>query len=149
MFLDWIEANATVIGLIFSIIVGACGAITAFATMIKAFNANKANKAQISELKNEIAVTQNGIVEAFKQVKFPTQWKIDLSKKVDAKFNELTDKLYSKLVNQDEAKTRLIIFMAKIMSNTAAYNKLTDDEKAELNALLTIVNELEIYDTTN
>lgn len=144
VFLQWIEANATALGILCSVIVGFCGAVAAVASMIKAIKTGKVSTAQYTELKDQIGVTQQGIVEAFKQVKFPTTWKVDLSKKIDAKFDELGNRLYNKLVHQDEAKTRLIIFMAKIMSNTAAYNKLTDDEKAELASLLTIVNELEI-----
>lgn len=142
--LEWLEANAGSITLIFTIIVGACSAIAAVASMFKAIKTGKVSTAQYQELSNKIGVTQEGIVEAFKQVKFPTTWKVDLSNKVEAKFDELSNRLYNKLIVQDEAKTRLIIFMAKIMSNTAAYNKLTDDEKAELNSLLTVVNELDI-----
>lgn len=144
MFLQWIEANATSIAVACSVVVGICGAVAALASMFKAVKTGKVSTAQYTELNEKIGVTQQGIVEAFKQVKFPTTWKVDLSKKLDVKFDELTNRLYNKLIHQDEAKTRLIIFMAKIMSNTAAYNKLTDDEKAELTSLLTIVNELEI-----
>lgn len=142
--LEWLEANAGSIAVICSIVVGVCGAIAAIASMFKAIKTGKVSTAQYKELCEKIGVTQEGIVEAFKQVKFPTTWKVDLSNKVEAKFDELTNKLYNKIIVQDEAKTRLIIYMAKIMSNTAAYNKLTNDEKAELNSLLTVVNELDI-----
>ena len=144
MFLQWIEANAASIALVCSIVVGVCSAVAAVASMLKAIKTGRVTTAQYNELRDKIGVTQEGIVEAFKQVKFPTTWKVDLSKKFDAKFDELSNRLYNKLVNQDEAKTRLIIYMAKIMSNTAAYNKLTVEEKAELTSLLTIVNELEL-----
>lgn len=144
VFLQWIETNAAAIGILCSVVIGLCGAVAAVASMIKAIKTGKVSTAQYNELKDQIGITQQGIVEAFKQVKFPTTWKVDLSKKFDAKFEELGNRLYNKLVHQDEAKTRLMIFMAKIMSNTAAYNKLTDDEKAELASLLTVVNELEI-----
>lgn len=144
MFLQWIEANAASIALVCSIVVGVCSAVAAVASMLKAIRTGRVTTAQYNELRDKIGVTQEGIVEAFKQVKFPTTWKVDLSKKFDAKFDELSNRLYNKLVNQDEAKTRLIIYMAKIMSNTAAYHKLTTDEKAELTSLLTIVNELEL-----
>ena len=144
VFLQWIETNAAAIGILCSVVIGLCGAVAAVASMIKAIKTGKISTAQYNELKDQIGITQQGIVEAFKQVKFPTTSKVDLSKKFDAKFEELGNKLYNKLVHQDEAKTRLMIFMAKILSNTAAYNKLTDDEKAELASLLTVVNELEI-----
>lgn len=144
MFLEWIEANAASIGIVCSVIIGICGVITALFGVVKAIKTGKVSTAQYNDLVSKIDVTQNGIVEAFKQVKFPTDWRVDLSKKVEAKFEELSEKLYNKLIAQDEAKTRLIIYMAKIISNTAAYNKLTDEEKAELNSLLTYVNELEI-----
>lgn len=144
MFLQWIETNATALGILCSVIVGFCGAVAAVASMIKAIKTGKVSTAQYNELNAKIGVTQQGIVEAFKQVKFPTTWKVDMSKKVEAKFNEMSDRLYNKLVQQDDVKTRLIIFMAKIMANTAAFNKFTDEEKAEYAALLTAVNELEI-----
>ena len=144
MFLEWIEANAELIGLICSVIIGVCGAAAAITSLIKAWKVGKISTAQYNELKGEIGITREGIVEAFKTVKFPTNWKVDLSKKVETKFDELSNKLYTKLATDDAAKTRLIIFMAKIMANTAAYNKLADDEKEELNSLLTVVNELNI-----
>lgn len=142
--LEWIEANIGSIGTISAVVTGICGTIAAFATMLKSIQIGKLNKTQYDKLKSEVEITKTGIVEAFKTVKFPTEWKIDLSKKVDAKFDELSDRLYTKIVQNDEIKTRLMIYMAKIMSNTAAYNKLTDEEKAELNSLLTQINELEI-----
>ena len=144
MFLQWIETNATALGILCSVIVGFCGAVAAVASMIKAIKTGKVSTAQYNELNAKIGITQQGIVEAFKQVKFPTAWKIDISKKVETKFNEMSDRLYNKLTHQDDVKTRLIIFMARIMANTAAFNKFTDEEKAEYTELLTAVNELEI-----
>jgi hypothetical protein len=144
MFLEWVEANASTIGIICSIIIGLCSAIAAVASMFKAINTGKVNAANYNELKNQIVITKEGIVNAFEQAKFPTNWRIDLSKKVEAKFDELSNKLYDRLTKSDEAKTKLMIYLAKIISNTAAYNKLTDEEKADLTSLLTIVNELEI-----
>lgn len=144
MFLQWIETNATALGILCSVIVGFCGAVAAVASMIKAIKTGKVSTAQYNELNAKIGVTQQGIVEAFKQVKFPTTWKVDMSKKVETKFNEMSDRLYNRLTHQDDVKTRLIIFMARVMANTAAFNKFTDEEKAEYTALLTAVNELEI-----
>lgn len=144
IFLQWIEANATGLGILCSVIVGCCGAVAAVASMIKAIKTGKVSTAQYNELNSKIGVTQQGIVEAFKQVKFPTTWKVDMSKKVETKFNEMSDRLYNRLTHQDDVKTRLIIFMARIMANTAAFNKFTDEEKAEYNTLLIAVNELEI-----
>lgn len=144
MFLQWIEINATALGILCSVIVGFCGAVAAVASMIKAIKTGKVSTAQYNELNAKIGITQEGIVEAFKRVQFPTAWKIDMSNKVEAKFNEMSDRLYNKLTHQDDVKTRLIIFMARIMANTAAFNKFTDEEKAEYETLLTAVNELEI-----
>lgn len=144
MFLQWIETNATALGILCSVIVGFCGAVAAVASMIKAIKTGKVSTAQYNELNAKIGITQEGIVEAFKRVQFPTAWKIDMSNKVETKFNEMSDRLYNKLTAQDDVKTRLIIFMARIMANTAAFNKFTDEEKAEYTALLTAVNELEI-----
>ena len=143
-FLQWIEANSAAIGILCSVVIGLCGAVAAVASMIKAIKTGKVSTAQYNEPKDQIGITQQGIAEAFKQVKFPTNYKDDLRKKFYDKFKELGNKLYNNLVHQKKEKTRLMIFMAKILSNTAAYNKLTDDEKAELASLLTVVNELEI-----
>ena len=144
MFLEWIEANAEIIGIITSMVIGLCSAIAAVASMFKAIKTGKVSVANYNELREQLRITKEGIVEAFKTVNFPTAWKVDLSKKVEAKFNELSDKLLAKVLAADEMKTRLMIYMAKIISNTAAYNKLTEDEKAELAALLTVINELDI-----
>ena len=76
-FLQWIEANSAVIGILCSVVVGLCGAVAAAASMIKAIKTGKVSTAQYNELKDQIGITQQGIVEAFKQVKFPTTRKVD------------------------------------------------------------------------
>lgn len=142
----WLESNLNTIVSISSLVIALCGALTAVIGVVKMLKTGKISITELGKLKQDVNLTQQGIVEAFKSVRFPTEWRVDLSKKNIETIREEFNKLYKKLISLDEAKTKLMIYQAKILSKTAAYNKLTDDEKAELNTLLEVVNNLEIID---
>lgn len=142
----WLESNLNTIVSISSLVIALCGALTAVIGVVKMLKTGKISITELGKLKQDVNLTQQGIVEAFKSVRFPTEWRVDLSKKNIETIREEFNKLYKKLISLDEAKTKLMIYQAKILSKTAAYNKLTDDEKAELNILLEVVNNLEIID---
>ena len=77
----------------------------------------------------KIQITQEGIVEAFKQVKIPSEWKISISSQVDKKLNDFTE-TFMKQYQENEATKYLMIYLClKILANTAAANKLSEEDK--------------------
>ena len=101
---------------------------------------SKLNKT-IEETNNKIQITQEGIVEAFKQVKIPSEWKISISSQVDKKLNYFTE-TFMKQYQENEATKYLMIYLClKILANTAAANKLSEEDKAKLKSMLDEVDE--------
>lgn len=137
--MDWAGITALITGVIMSL----CGLVTAIATAHKSIMSSKKTSAEYKKIQNEhnvlqkdMEVTREGIIQAFTNAKFPTNYKIDLSNKVEKILNEWFIKLVDTIMAKDEIRTRLMIFISKILYNTAAYNKLTDEEKIELQNLL-------------
>lgn len=101
---------------------------------------SKLNKT-IEETNDKIQITQEGIIEAFKQVKIPSEWKISISSQVDKKLNDFTE-TFMKQYQENEAEKYLMVFLClKILANTAAANKLSEEDKAKLKSILDEVDE--------
>lgn len=113
---------------------------TAIATMRNGIMANK----KITKLNNDIQITQNGIVEAFKKAKISPELKLSISSKVDTILNEWANKSLKLIQDNEELRTKLAVANTKILSYTAAFNKLSDEEKAEINSLINEVTEKDI-----
>lgn len=126
---------------ILAAVVAAAGAITSVCAIIKMWKSEKRIKKTEEQTKEDIAVTREGIVQAFKQAKIPTDIKVDICKKVDKKLQEFEDKILEMFREQEQIRTGLVLFCTKIMANTAAYNKLTDKEKEALEQLMKQINE--------
>lgn len=127
-----------------AIIISIITFIGALATAIAAMrNGIVANK-KISKLNNDIQITQNGIVEAFKKAKISPELKLSISSKVDTILNEWVNKSLKLIQDNEELRTKLAVANTKILSYTAAFNKLSDEEKAEINSLINEVTEKDI-----
>ena len=101
---------------------------------------SKLNKT-IEETNDKIQITQEGIIEAFKQVKIPSEWKISISSQVDKKLNDFTE-TFMKQYQENEAEKYLMVYLClKILANTAAANKLSEEDKAKLKSILDEVDE--------
>ncbi len=95
-------------------------------TMGKKVDENVANTQQ------SIQMTQQGVIEAFKTAKIPTEWKIDVSNKITSTLTAWPQKI-DNLVTSKLAQTNKLLNLAlTILKNTAAANKLTDEEKAQV-----------------
>ena len=104
-------------------------------TMGKKVDENVANTNQ------SIQITQQGVIEAFKTAKIPTEWKIDVSSKIASTLTDWQQKIEN-LVTGKLAQTNQMLNMAlTILKNTAAANKLTDAEKAQVEEIQKQVSE--------
>ena len=89
----------------------------------------------------KIQITRDGIVEAFKSAKIPTEWKVTISKQFDEKLTSLRDEVISILKNSETARTGAIIMILKILNYTAASNKLTEDDKTKIADMVKLITD--------
>ena len=110
------------------------GLIGTIAGLVRIFKTDKS-------VGDKIKITREGVVEAFKTAKIPTEWKIDVSRKIDASLTKWREELVG-LIKKDLAlNTELLLFALKILSYTAASNKLTPEDKAKLDELMRLVGD--------
>ena len=105
--------------------------VTAYNTANIFVNNRKVRK-DLTAAQEAVKITQDGIVEAFKIAKIPNELKVSLSKQVDTKLNEWQDKVIKLLEKYQSQLLETNLMMLKILSYTAASNKLTDEDKARL-----------------
>lgn len=121
---------------ILAAIVAAGGAVTSVCATIKMFKTEKRVKASEAQTKEDIQITREGIVEAFKKSKIPTEWKISLSKQVDEKLEAWAEKFLIMFKEHEDLRTQLAVANTKILAYTAAFNKLSPEEQEEINELI-------------
>lgn len=92
-------------------------------------------------LSEKVQITREGIVEAFKVAKIPTEWKISVSKQIDSKLSDWRDEFLTIVKQNEMTRTILMTMILKILNYTAASNKLTEEEKAKINELIRSVSE--------
>ena len=138
---EWLEAHSASI---LAVIMSLCGSITSIETLIKSLNFITTLKSELAALKKDIQITREGIVEAFKEAVIPSEIKVDISKQVNKILNSAMSEFKAILINNQETMAKMMVYMLKIMKNTAAYNKLTDEEKQELNNLVSEDTIIEI-----
>lgn len=96
---------------------------------------------KIGKVQEDIVITQEGVIQAFKQAILGNDFKISINNQIDKKLTDLAEKLISTIKENEELRTRLTVLTAIILKNTAAYNKLTDEEKGEMNVLINNLGE--------
>ena len=131
--IEWLEANAPGI---LAVVMTLCGNITSISTLIKSLNFITTIKSELNSLRKDIQVTREGVVEAFKEAVIPGEIKIEISKQVNKILSDAMQEFKEILVNNQETMAKMMVYMLKIMKNTAAYNKLTDEEKSLLKTLI-------------
>ena len=63
----------------------ALGSLVASITgLVKVFKTNQKINAEQAKTQTEIQITREGIIEAFKAAKIPNEWKVTVSKQVEA-----------------------------------------------------------------
>lgn len=138
---EWLEAHSASI---LAVIMSLCGSITSIETLIKSLNFISTLKSELGALKKDIQITREGIVEAFKEAVIPSEIKVDISKQVNKILDSAMSEFKDILINNQETMAKMMVYMLKIMKNTAAYNKLTDEEKQVLNNLVSEDTIIEI-----
>ena len=131
--IEWLEANAPGI---LAVVMTLCGNITSISTLIKSLNFITTIKSELNSLRKDIQVTREGVVEAFKEAVIPGEIKIEISKQVNKILSDAMQEFKEILVNNQETMAKMMVYMLKIMKNTAAYNKITDEEKSLLKTLI-------------
>ena len=134
---------------ILSVIIQLAGYVVTIIAFIRMLKSEKRTKSFMVQSKQDILITREGIVEAFKTAKINPEIKISIAKQVDAKLSEWKQEFMTMYKKNEESRTKLMLYVAKIMSNTAAYNKLSDAEKEEGNRLMKEIVEddglVEVY----
>lgn len=123
-------------------------AVVAIVSLIKALRSEVRAKAEVGALKSDVAITRAGIVQAFKEAVVTKDVKVSINKQVE----QVLDKklaVFTEIVKKsEERRTKMVYWSLRIMSWTAAANKLTTEQKTELDELMALIAEEEqIVDT--
>jgi hypothetical protein len=122
--------------MLMAIIVAAAGAITALLTMIYVI-------LKIRKIVKDGKVTREGIVEAFNTVVTPQKVTVDLSAKIDEKLIGFKEQVSKAVWDAQSEYQEILIILAQVMVNTAAYDKLPREHKARLKQLFQKVKGVE------
>lgn len=109
--------------------------------IIKTIKMGKKVDTNAAKTQEDIQVTREGIVEAFKSAKIPTEWKISVSNQVTKTLTDFRDELIDLYKKNNEVRDKLMLATLKILSFTAASNKLTDEEKNQINDLIKQISD--------
>jgi len=144
---------------VLSIVTQIAAVIVAITSFVKALKSekrlmlkvadNEINVAsKLQELDQKVAVTRAGIVQGFKDAVITKDIKVSVNNQVQKILDEKLDHIVSVVKKNEERRTQLTYWMTKIIQNTAAYNKLTTEEKSELDEIMALIAEDEkIVDT--
>lgn len=121
---------------ILAAIVAAGGAITSVCATIKLFKSEKRIKAENAQMQEDVKITREGIVEAFKKSKIPTELRLSISKQVDEKLEAWAEKFLIMFKEHEELRTKLAVANTQILAFTAAFNKLSPEEQTKINELI-------------
>ena len=115
----------------------ALGSLVASITgLVKVFKTNQKINAEQAKTQTEIQITREGIIEAFKAAKIPNEWKVTVSKQVEAYLTKFRDEFITMFKENEQTRDLIMISILKILNFTAASNKLTEDEKKQIGDLI-------------
>ena len=121
-------------------ILAVISAVTACAAsitgLVKVLNTSKEIKQENAKTKEDIKITREGVIEAFKTAKIPSEWKVSVSNQVTTILTDFRDEMITMYKENEKARDLIMIAILKILNFTAASNKLTEAEKQEINDLI-------------
>lgn len=136
--IEFLEANgATIV----SVITAGAGLFASVYNIIKVLKIGKKVDANAEATKQDIQITRDGIVEAFKTAKIPTEWKISVSNQVNTILTQWRDEFLTLFKEHEFARDEIMVMILKILAFTAASNKLTEEDKTKINELIKLIGE--------
>lgn len=126
---------------ILAALVSVTAVFTSIVGLAKSLKIGKKVDTNAATTQQEIQITREGIVEAFKTAKIPTEWKVTVSNQLMQQLNKFRDDFIIMFKEQEELRTKLMVAAVKILNYTAASNKLTEDEKQEINELIKMITD--------
>lgn len=117
------------------------GAVASAVAVIRTFQTNKKLKKNEEKQVEETQITREGIVEAFKQAKIPSEWKISVSNQVNTILKDFTEEIVKLIKSNQAISNDALVLVLTILSNTAASNKLTDEEKNRVKDVIALITE--------
>lgn len=138
--LEWLTTNG------FTLVAGILGVLgTAGASwaVVKVFKTGKKINNAINVAKEDVKVTREGIVEAFKSANIPSEFKITISNQVNQILTGFKNELLKIVKENAQYANTVMALILKILNYTAASNKLTDEEKALVNDWINQITDAE------
>lgn len=117
-------------------IIAVAGAIISTNSTIRMFKIEKKVKITQSQNVEDIKITREGIVEAFKKSKIAPDWKISIDKQIDQKLKGWAQQFLIMFKEHESMRTKLAAANTKILAYTAAFNKLSKEEQNEIATLV-------------
>lgn len=136
--LEWIESYGPMIVALITALSGLCVSVYNIKRTLKM---GKKVDENVMNTQRGIQITQQGIIEAFKTAKIPTEWKIDVSNKIDSTLSAWKQDMLAEFNTKQTQTNQMLLLALTILSNTAASGKLTDEQQAQLNELIKRVQE--------
>lgn len=132
--LDWLQISPAAL---IAIITGGSAALVSIIAVITAiYTAKKARR--------EYQITKEGVVDGFKQAVIPSKIQLDVATSLNKFMAEVFPKLEESVKNQISPLVSANLLMLQILANTAAANKLTDEQKAQMQQIYNYLSEITI-----
>lgn len=126
---------------IISAILGLGGLIVGVHNVVKCFKMGKKIDTTTVSLETNIQVIKDGIVEAFKSAKLPSEIKLSISNKLEEILGQVRDTVITEFKKNEASRTMIMLLILKILRFSQASSKLTDEEKNKVDDLLKLITE--------
>lgn len=131
-------------------ITAAAGAIISIVSFVKSIKSERRTISELAASKKDIKITREGIVQAFKDSVVTKDLKVSVNKEVRKILGEELEKMRETVAKSEERRTKMVYWCLQILDWTAAANKMTPEQHAEIKELLAeIAEEEQIVDTND
>lgn len=128
---------------ILAIVTAATSLLITITTFIKVLKSEARTTGRLSNFAEDVKVTRAGIVQGFKDAVVTKDLKVSINKQVEKILDARLDEFLKKIIKSEEIRTKMAYWNLKILAWTAASNKLTNEEKAEISELMALIAEEE------
>lgn len=134
---------------ILTAIVSLCAAIISVTTFLKSLKSERRTREALNQNTQDVQVTRQGIVQAFKDAVVTKDVKVSINAEVQKILNEFKAQVLNEIRGNESKRTQMVYWSLKILEYTAAANKLTKEQRTELNEILAMIKDEErIIDTS-